>query len=163
MKKNQRKLATLLAHYWEKIYSHSRYTVKEAQKLVDFPIEKPTYTAKGYELKKEKVDTDITLGKPKPIINSRYKKGEFSYTIYQSAIMGKGKDPFYFWVNDNDKIEHYELKGAKFTFAKTTGSNVKGIKMIVPAKGKDSSYQIVIIDDILNKAELEKIMISFLK
>lgn len=116
--KNQRKLATLLAHYWEKIYSHFRYTVKEAQKLVDFPIKKPTYTAKGYKLKKEKVDTDITLGKPKPIINSRYKKGEFSYTIYQSAIM---------------------------------------------EKGKDSSYQIVIIDDVLNKAELEKIMISFLK
>ncbi|MDR4913703.1 hypothetical protein RGU76_00830 [Bacillus pseudomycoides] len=118
MKKNQRKLATLLAYYWEKIYSHFRYTVKEAQKLVGFPIKKPTYTAKGYELKKEKVDTDITLRKSEPIINSRYKKGEFSYTIYQSAIM---------------------------------------------EKGKDSSYQIVIIDDILNKAELEKIMISFLK
>ncbi|MCX2826113.1 hypothetical protein ORL93_09925 [Bacillus sp. DHT2] len=36
------------------------------------------------------------------------------------------------------------------------------MKIIVPAKGKDSTYQVVIIDDVLNKAELEKIMISFL-
>ncbi|MFF2343930.1 M56 family metallopeptidase [Bacillus mycoides] len=161
--KKSEEIGKSLGPLWEKIYSHFRYTVEEAQKLVDFPIKKPTYTAKGYELKKEKVDTDITIGKPKPIINSRYKKGEFSYTIYQSAIMEKEKDPFYFQVNDNDKIENYELEGAKFTFAKMTGSNMKGMKMIVPAKGKDSAYQVVIIDDVLNKAELEKIMISFLK
>ncbi|PEP54252.1 hypothetical protein COF36_23600 [Bacillus pseudomycoides] len=65
-------------------------------------------------------------------------------------------------MNDNDKIENYELEGAQFIFGKRTGSNVKGMKMIVPAKGKDSTYQVVIIDDVLNKAELEKIMISFL-
>ncbi len=28
--------------------------------------------------------------------------------------------------------------------------------MIVPAKGKDNNYQVVIIDEVLNKAELEK-------
>ncbi|MCS3599772.1 hypothetical protein M2370_004983 [Bacillus sp. JUb91] len=28
--------------------------------------------------------------------------------------------------------------------------------MIVPAKGKDNAYQVVIIEDVLNKAELEK-------
>lgn len=37
--------------------------------------------------------------------------------------------------------------------------NVHGMKMIVPAKGKNSAYQIVIIDDVLNKAELEEIML----
>lgn len=42
-------------------------------------------------------------------------------------------------------------------------SNVKGMKMIVPAKGKDGAYQVVIIDDVLNETELEKIMISLLK
>ncbi|WP_242218382.1 M56 family metallopeptidase [Bacillus cereus group sp. BfR-BA-01380] len=148
---------------WEKIYSHFTFTVKEAQKLVDFPIKKPTYVAKGYELKKEEVETEITTKKLNPIIHSEYRAEEFGYGIYQSAILEKGKDPFYMWINDNDKIENYELEGAKFTFAKTTGSNVKGMKMIVPAKGKDSAYQVVIIDDVLNKAELEKIMISFLK
>lgn len=161
--KKLEEIGKTLGPLWEKIYSHFRYTVKEAQKIVDFPIKKPTYTAQGYELKKEKVDTDITIGTPKPIILSKYSKGEFGYTIYQSAMMEKEKDPFYMWINDNDKIENYELEGAKFTFAKITGSNVKGMKMIVPAKGKYSSYQVVIIDDLLNKAELEKIMISFLK
>ncbi|WP_144569405.1 M56 family metallopeptidase [Bacillus pseudomycoides] len=141
---------------WGKIYSHFTFT------SFDFPIKKPTYVAKGYELKREKVETVITTKKLNPIINSEYRAGEFGYTIYQSAVLEKGRDPFYFWINDNDKIENYEREGAKFTFAKMTGSNVKGMKMIVPAKGKDSAYQVVIIDDVLNKAELEKIMFSML-
>ncbi|ARC32620.1 Uncharacterized protein BC141101_02551 [Bacillus toyonensis] len=65
-------------------------------------------------------------------------------------------------INDNDKIENYELEGVKFTFAKMTGRNIKGMKMIVPAKGKDNAYQVVIIEDVLNKAELEKIILSML-
>lgn len=141
---------------WGKIYSHFTFT------SFDFPIKKPTYVAKGYELKREKVETVITTKKLNPIINSEYRAGEFGYTIYQSAVLEKGRDPFYFWINDNDKIENYEREGAKFTLAKMTGSNVKGMKMIVPAKGKDSAYQVVIIDDVLNKAELEKIMFSML-
>ncbi|MDR4190712.1 transcriptional regulator [Bacillus pseudomycoides] len=142
---------------WGKIYSHF------TSRSFDFPYKKPTYVAKGYELKRGKVEPVITTKKLNPIINSEYRAGEFGYTIYQSAVLEKGRDPFYFWINDNDKIENYEREGAKFTFAKMTGSNVKGMKMIVPAKGKDNAYQVVIIDDVLNKAELEKIMISFLK
>ncbi|MCU0097570.1 hypothetical protein N7917_30220 [Bacillus sp. OR9] len=40
---------------------------------------------------------------------------------------------------------------------------MKGRKMIVPAKGKDSNYPVVIIDEVLNRAKLEKIMIFFFK
>ncbi|EJQ52953.1 MULTISPECIES: hypothetical protein [Bacillus] len=36
------------------------------------------------------------------------------------------------------------------------------MKIIVPAKGKDNAYQVVIIEDVLNKAELEKIILSML-
>lgn len=43
------------------------------------------------------------------------------------------------------------------------GGSVKCIKIIVPAKGKDNAYQSVIIDSVLNKAELQEIMISFSK
>lgn len=142
---------------WGKIYS--QFTSRS----FDFPIKKPNYVAKGYELKREKVEPVITTKKLNPIISSEYRAGEFGYTIYQSDILERGRDPFYQWINDNDKIENYELEGAQFIFGKMTGSNVKGMKMIVPAKGKDSTYQVVIIDDVLNKAELEKIMISFLK
>ncbi|TKI95498.1 hypothetical protein FC695_27185, partial [Bacillus cereus] len=54
-------------------------------------------------------------------------------------------------------------------------SNLQGMKMIVPAKGNNSAYQIVIInvsldyqrekvfDRNVNKTELEKIMLSMLK
>ncbi|WP_144551223.1 M56 family metallopeptidase [Bacillus mycoides] len=157
------KIAEELGPLWEKVRKHFIFTKEEAQKIVDFPIEKPTYVAEGYQLTKERVDTEVTIGKPIPIINSEYRGEEFGYTIYQSAVLEKGKDPFYFWINDNDKMENYELEGTKVTFAKMTGSNVKAMKMIVPAKGKQSAYQVVIVDDVLNKAELEKIMLSMLK
>ena len=157
------KIAEELGPLWEKVRKHFIFTKEEAQKIVDFPIEKPTYVAEGYQLTKERVDTEVTIGKPIPIINSEYRGEEFGYTIYQSAVLEKGKDPFYFWINDNDKMENYELEGTKVTFAKMTGSNVKAMKMIVPAKGKQSAYQVVIVDDVLNKDELEKIMLSMLK
>lgn len=157
------KTAEELGPLWEKVRKHFIFTNEEAQKIVDFPIEKPTYVAEGYQLTKERVDTEVTIGKPNPIINSEYRGEEFGYTIYQSAVLEKGKDPFYFWISDNDKMENYELEGTKVTFAKMTGSNVKAMKMIVPAKGKQSAYQVVIVDDVLNKAELEKIMLSMLK
>ncbi|PFR27672.1 MULTISPECIES: M56 family metallopeptidase [Bacillus cereus group] len=157
------KIAEELGPLWEKVRKHFIFTKEEARKIVDFPIEKPTYVAEGYQLTKERVDTEVTIGKPNPIINSEYRGEEFGYTIYQSAVLEKGKDPFYFWINDNDKMENYELEGTKVTFAKMTGSNVKAMKMIVPATGKQSAYQVVIVDDVLNKAELEKIMLSMLK
>ncbi|MEY9972132.1 bla regulator protein BlaR1 [Lysinibacillus sp. RC46] len=156
---------------WKKIYSHFTFTIEEAQELVDFPIKKPAYLPGGYELKKEEVETAITTKKLNPVIHSEYRgERKFGFKIYQSAILEKprkpgiieiGKDPFYERIYDN--IESYELEGTQFTFAKSTGENSKAMKMIVPEKGKDSAYQIVIIDDVLNKAELEKIMISFLK
>ncbi|MFC8770729.1 M56 family metallopeptidase [Bacillus cereus] len=157
---NQKKLeenSKAIEPLWGKIYSHF------TSRSFDFPIKKPNYVAEGYELKREKVEPVITSKKLNPIISSEYRAGEFGYTIYQSDILERGRDPFYQWINDNDKIENYELEGAQFIFGKMTGSNVKGMKMIVPAKGKDSTYQVVIIDDVLNKAELEKVMISFLK
>ncbi|MDM5152648.1 hypothetical protein QUF88_01405 [Bacillus sp. DX1.1] len=41
-------------------------------------------------------------------------------------------------------------------------SSVKGMKMIVSTKDGKSAYQIVIFSSILNKTELEKIMLSML-
>ncbi|KIV72288.1 hypothetical protein SZ39_2714 [Bacillus mycoides] len=40
---------------------------------------------------------------------------------------------------------------------------VKGMEMIVPAKDGKGAYQIVINVSILNKSELEKVMLSMLK
>jgi len=144
---------------YDKIISHFIFTKDEAQKLVDFPIKTPTYTPEGYSLKKEDIRSDITIGKPQPIITSEYRKGEFGYFISQSLELEQNQYSF----DDYDKIENYMLEGNQVTFGYYTHSNTKSMKMIVPAKGKNSAYQIVIQDDVLNKTELEKIMISLLE
>lgn len=40
--------------------------------------------------------------------------------------------------------------------------NYKVMKMIVPAKGKNSTYQVIIIADNLSKEEVEKLCFPFL-
>ncbi|WP_243763976.1 hypothetical protein [Bacillus sp. XF8] len=68
-------------------------------------------------------------------------------------------------------FEEYELEfvkgmerlwGNQVIFGKSSDSNVKGMKMIVSIKDGKSAYQIVIFSSILNKTELEKIMLSML-
>ena len=148
----------------EKIREHFSFTREEAQKLVDFPIKDPTYIVEGYQLQVKTIRSSITLGKPNPTIFSQYGKDRDRYTIYQSALPEKHEDLFYTSISDKDKIENYELEGAQFSFAKTK-NNENAMKMIVPAKGKESAYQVEIYAGAfsLNKNELEKIMISFLK
>ena len=55
------------------------------------------------------------------------------------------------------------IGGNQVTFGKSSDSNITGMKMIVPTKDGKSVYQIVITVSILNKAELEKVMLSILK
>jgi hypothetical protein len=59
-------------------------------------------------------------------------------------------------------LEAYMLEGKEVFFGHIIGSNTKMMKMIVPAKDGNEAYQIVIQDSILNKEELEKIMLSML-
>ncbi|MEH7420116.1 M56 family metallopeptidase [Bacillus thuringiensis] len=157
----------------DKIDSHLRYTLEEAQKVVDFQINKPTYTVEGYSLKSELAGSFLTR-KPEILVESKYVKGKYSYTIYQSPLLEQKKDPFN--RNGNDNIETYELEGNQVFYGTVTSDkNLQSMKMIVPAKGKNSAYQIVITnpstgyqsetvpDRNVNKAELEKIMLSMLK
>jgi len=156
-----------------KIDSHLRYTLEEAQKVVDFQINKPTYTVEGYTLKRERAGSFLTR-KPEILVESEYVKGKYAYIICQSPLLEPKKDPFN-WIS-NGNIETYELEGNQvFYGTSTSGENLQSMKMIVPAKGKNSAYQIVIInrgldyraetvlDRNVNKAELEKIMLSMLK
>ncbi|MCQ6574556.1 M56 family metallopeptidase [Bacillus wiedmannii] len=157
----------------DKIDSHLRYTLEEAQKVVDFQINKPIYTVEGYSLKSELAGSFLTR-KPEILVESKYVKGKYSYTIYQSPLLEQKKDPFN--RNGNDNIETYELEGNQVFYGTVTSDkNLQSMKMIVPAKGKNSAYQIVITnpgtdyqsekvpDRNVNKAELEKIMLSMLK
>ncbi|MEH6934914.1 M56 family metallopeptidase [Bacillus sp. JJ783] len=159
----------------DKVFESLNYTVKEAQQHVDFQIKKPTYTIEGYNLKDEKVNYFIKR-RPELIIELEYTNGKGNYTTYQSQIFGESKDPFHALFVVEENIEQYELEGNQIFYAThNSDSNLQGMKMIVPAKGKNSAYQIVIINDSLdnpgkavfdsnvNKAELEKIMLSMLK
>lgn len=159
----------------DKVYESLNYTVKEAQQHVDFQIKKPTYTIEGYNLKDENVGYFIKR-RPELIIELEYTNGKGNYTTYQSQVFGESKDPFHALFVVEENIEQYELEGNQIFYAThNSDSNLQGMKMIVPAKGKDSAYQIVIInhsledrgeavfDKNVNKEELEKIMISMLK
>ncbi|CUB11133.1 Regulatory protein BlaR1 [Bacillus cereus] len=159
----------------DKVYESLNYTVKEAQQHVDFQIKKPTYTIEGYNLKDENVGYFIKK-RPELIIELEYTNGKGNYTTYQSQVFGESKDPFHALFGVEENIEQYELEGNQIFYAThNSDSNLQGMKMIVPAKGKDSAYQIVIInhsledqgeavfDKNVNKEELEKIMISMLK
>lgn len=159
----------------DKVHESLNYTVKEAQEHVDFQIKKPTYTIEGYNLKNENVSYFIKR-RPELIINLEYTNKKGNYTISQSQVFGESKDPFSHQFVVPENIEQYELEGNQIFYATHhSDSNLQGMKMIVPAKGKNSAYQIVIInhslenqgeavfDKNVNKEELEKIMLSMLK
>lgn len=159
----------------DKVYESLNYTVKEAQQHVDFQIKKPTYTIEGYNLKGEKVNYFIKR-RPELIIELEYTNGKGNYTTYQSQVFGESKDPFHALFAVEENIEQYELEGNQIFYATgNSDGNLQGMKMIVPAKGKNSAYQIVIInhsledpgeavfDKNVNKEELEKVMLSMLK
>ncbi|WP_454015952.1 M56 family metallopeptidase [Bacillus sp. Marseille-Q7846] len=159
----------------DKVHESINYTVKEAQQHVDFQIKKPTYTIEGYNLKDENVGYFIKR-RPELIIELEYTNGKGNYTTYQSQVFGESKDPFHALFVVEENIEQYELEGNQIFYAThNSDSNLQGMKMIVPAKGKDSAYQIVIInhsledpgeavfDKNVNKEELEKVMLAMLK
>ncbi len=151
----------------QKIYSHFRLTKKEAQKYLDFPIKTPTYVVKGYKLAGEDVQTAMTTGKMNPDIVSEYHNEDSMYVVHQSAVNDEGENSLNDGGENNEKVTNYELEGTKIRLSESpdnnTKYNMKVMKMIVPAKGKNSPYQVLILTDSLSKEELEKIMISFLK
>ncbi|MDZ4498546.1 M56 family metallopeptidase [Bacillus cereus] len=161
--------------YEDKVRKYLTYTVEEVQQHVDFQIKRPTYTIKGYTQKDERVNYYLKI-KPEFTIELEYTNGKGNYTISQSQVFGESKDPFSHQFIVPENIEKYELEGNQIFYATHhSDSNLQGMKMIVPAKGKNSAYQIVIInhslenpgeavfDKNVNKEELEKIMLSMLK
>ncbi|PFB67471.1 M56 family metallopeptidase [Bacillus cereus] len=151
----------------QKIYSSFKLTKKQAQEYLDFPIKTPTYVVKGYKFAGEDVQTPMTNGKKNPVIVSEYHSEDSVYVVHQSAVRDQGENPLNEGVENNKKITNYELEGTKIILTESpennTKYNFKTMEMIVPAKGKNSAYQVTILADKLSKEELEKIMLSFLK
>ncbi|MCU4782540.1 M56 family metallopeptidase [Bacillus cereus] len=151
----------------EKIHSHFRLTKKEAQKYVDFPINTPSYVVKGFKLTGEGVTTPMTTGKMNPdfIYEYQNESKDNVYIVHQSAVTAEGIEFSNKKADYNEKVTNYELQGTKITLVESldTEETYKVMQMIVPAKGKNSAFQVFIIAGDLSKEETEKVMLSFLK
>ncbi|TCW53299.1 bla regulator protein BlaR1 [Bacillus thuringiensis] len=182
-KADQERLATIektLIPLGEKLEKSLTYTIEEAKNHVPFQIKQPAYIPEGYELKREWADSyfgrDIEL-----VIKSEYKKGKYGFTIYQSRMYAGGnKDPLHYMMPGEENLESYSLDGKGMVYNKSSHGEgkLKGLKMFVPAQGKNSEYQIVIVNDIftrdtkryediiddeLTKKEMEQILLSMSK
>nr|WP_103625936.1 M56 family metallopeptidase [Bacillus thuringiensis] len=151
----------------DKIHSHFRLTKKEAQKYVDFPTKTPSYVVKGFKLTGEGVTTPMTTGKMNPDFIYQYQNESKDnvYIVHQSAVTDDVKEFSNIKAESNEKVTNYELEGTKITLVESinTEETFKEMQMIVPAKGKNSAYQVFIMAGDLSKEEIEKIMLSFLK
>ncbi|PFT62455.1 methicillin resistance mecR1 protein [Bacillus cereus] len=186
-KADQERLATIqkkLKPFDDKLQKSLTYTIEEAKEHVPYQIKEPTYIPEGYELKREWADSyfgrDIEL-----VIKSEYTKGKYGFTIYQSRMymdgnVNGGKDPLHYMMPGVENLESYSLDGKGMVYNKSSHGEgkLRGLKMFVPAQGKNSDYQIVIVNDIftrdtkiyeeiidddLTKKEMEKILLSMSK
>ncbi|MGA4485461.1 M56 family metallopeptidase [Bacillus bombysepticus] len=186
-KADQERLATIektLKPLGDKLEKSLTYTIEEAKEHVPYQIKQPTYIPEGYELKREWADSyfgrDVEL-----VIKSEYTKGKYGFTIYQSRMymdgnVNGGKDPLHYMMPGVENLESYSLDGKGMVYNKSSHGEgkLRGLKMFVPAQGKNSDYQIVIVNDIftrdtkiyeeiidddLTKKEMEKILLSMSK
>lgn len=184
-KADQERLATIqkkLKPFDDKLQKSLTYTMEEAKEHVPYQIKQPTYIPEGYELKREWADSyfgrDVEL-----VIKSEYTKGKYGFTIYQSRMYMDGngtKDPLHYMMPGVENLESYSLDGKGMVYNKSSHGEgkLRGLKMFVPAQGKNSEYQIVIVNDIftrdtkiyeeiiddeLTKKEMEKILLSMSK
>lgn len=122
---------------------------------------------KGFKLTGEGVTTPMTTGKMNPdfIYEYQNESKDNVYIVHQSAVTDYVKEFSNIRAEYNEKVTNYELEGTKITLVESinTEETFKEMQMIVPAKGKNSAYQVFIIAGDLSKEEIEKIMLSFLK
>ncbi|MCU5065280.1 M56 family metallopeptidase [Bacillus cereus] len=165
--KKYQKNSEEIGPFRQKITSEFRLTKKEAQKYVDFPIKTPSYVVKGFKLTGEGVTTPMTTGKMNPdfIYEYQNESKDNVYIVHQSAVTAEGIEFSSNVAENNEKATNYELEGTKITLVESldTEETYKVMQMIVPAKGKNSAYQVIILAGDLSKEEIEKIMLSFLK
>ena len=170
-----------LQKYDEKLDKHFTYTFEQAEKITGFPIKHPNYIPRGHHLILEEAKANVTIEKPRPLITMRYedsnvKKGptkseaDLGFTLYQSEVSDEDKKDYFidkpfdqatekgpYYYKD---IKTYRLKGYDITFGEYKESNVRAMKLVVPAEGGRSAYQVYINGSTLSKKELEKILLS---
>ncbi|HBI05062.1 MAG TPA: hypothetical protein DDY49_13660 [Paenibacillaceae bacterium] len=143
--------------YEEKIRSLTRHTLAEAQKMVSYPINKPTFLPEGYKLEEIEARTkENNIGKD-PIVKFQYRKGEFGFRTIHEKLASKEPDEIELFG-----LKHfvsYKVKNYKLVYAYSEDTNIKGMKIEVPDKG----YKINMIADVLSKEEMEKVLLSMVE
>ncbi|PQZ57882.1 hypothetical protein CQZ94_08625 [Bacillus sp. MYb209] len=170
-----------LNKYEERLDQHFTYTYEQAEQIIGFPIKRPTYIPSGYQLVFEEAKANATVGKPIPLITMRYEdrnvkkkpstsNAELGFTIHQLEILEDDKKD-YFIEEPFDKatekgpnfykdIVTYKLNGYDITFGEYKESNVRAMKIVVPAKEGRNAYQVYVNDSMLSKKDLEKVLLS---
>ncbi|WP_442598825.1 hypothetical protein [Neobacillus sp. D3-1R] len=141
-----------LQKYEARLDAITTHTVEEAQKMVDYPINKPAFVPEGYQLINSTAHSDEEQPGKKPIVVFEYQKGEFGFRTFQQSL--DQEDDL-----DRRSFEHsdsYLLKGYKMDFHYSDGTNVQGMRLM----SENQNFKIVIVADILSKEEMEKILLS---
>ncbi|MDZ5472012.1 hypothetical protein SM124_09665 [Bacillus sp. 31A1R] len=132
-------------------------TFEEAQKMVTYPMQKPSFVPEGYVLVNELAKTNEKNINQDPTIELHYEHGEFGYRIFQSSLSNKEEDELERRVFDHK--DSYTLENFTIDYEYSDGSKVKGMRLTNTNQG----YKIVIISDLLSQEELENILLSMVK
>ncbi|MGM7681327.1 hypothetical protein ACSVDA_04150 [Cytobacillus sp. Hm23] len=157
--KRLEELRTGLKKYEKRVAALTTHTLEEAQRMVDYPINPPSYVPKRHELKSVEASTEEMNIGIDPIVEFHYLDDSrglgFSTTTQKIDQNKKGK----LESLNYDHIDSYTLNGFKFEFATYDDSNIQGMRITIPEEG----YEITMSADILLKEEMEKILLSMVK
>lgn len=145
--------------YEKRLEELTTHTLEEARRMVRYPINLPAYVPKGYKLESEETFTEEKNVDKDPIVEFQYRAKENGFG-YRTTIQKIGHNPEgELETLKYDYINAYILKGYKFEFAYYEDSNVQGMRVTIPEKG----YEIILSADILQKKEMEKILLSMIE
>ncbi len=133
------------------------HTLEEAQAMVSYPINYPSYIPEGYELIEEEARTTYEHPGEDPAVTLQYQQidGEMNFYTFIEKIDQTKVDELTFY----EQIDSYQLNGYTFEHAYDDGeyhSNVQGMRVTIPEEG----YEVIIEASLLSKEEMEKVLLS---
>lgn len=137
---------------YDEILEPSKHTLKEAQKMVSYPISQPSYVPKEYKLVSEEATTVATNVGKDPVITLKYSSGEYTFEIKQKKISDNSMFNLY------DPVISYKNSGYNFEYGYFEGFEERNMRLINHEKG----FEIAIYADRLTKEDMEKILLSMI-
>ncbi|WP_077301493.1 hypothetical protein [Virgibacillus pantothenticus] len=156
MKKLDR-IQSKIEGYEERIRKLTTHTLEEAQKMVNYPINRPAFIPKGYELEEETATTGEEHIGEDPVVEIQYRESEGEFGFY--TIIGKIGKTEKNWTKHFDKIDSYQLNGYDFDYGSYVDSNIHEMRVTIPEQG----YEIIMSADLLSKEVMEKVLLSMIE